>query len=159
VTERPILFQGEMVRAILDGRKTVTRRTGKTWARVKSGDVLWVRECWCPTAAGTAVPVLYRSDYGEIEPETVLNCGGLDGRWRPSIHMPRWACRLRLRVVSVLLQSSTPFEGAALWMPDVTDDEAQREGFASRTQFMALWRKLHPNYAGPVYRVQFDVTP
>jgi hypothetical protein len=73
VSDRPIIFSAPMVRALLDGRKTQTRRTAwrwvkdrgdrhlsnddadgchqpSPWQRVQPGDTLWVRETWCPVA-------------------------------------------------------------------------------------------------------------
>lgn len=81
-------------------------------------------------------------------------------RWRPSIHMPRWACRLRLVVESVTVERSVLGGGLgqmAVLMPGVTDDEARLEGFADRGAFLDLWRELYPDYNGPVYRVAFHV--
>lgn len=124
--ERPILFNGAMVRAILEGRKTVTRRAlikssqpdtifpsdfsaseamvelnstrfGTTWWKAcpfgKPGDRLWVRETW---ANGTT-RAMYRAGCNESYTPP-------DGQWRPSIHMPRWACRLLLEVTDVRVE-------------------------------------------------------
>lgn len=157
VKERPILFSGEMVRAILSGNKMQTRRivkpqppsnvesathnnardawfwwdnglTGDKFACPygKVGDRLWVRETWRPTysdgPAGRqpfidfkAGPEIKGIDYGYVPREYVdgkwQSCeeriyNMLPGypRWRPSIHMPRWACRLLLEVVSVRVE-------------------------------------------------------
>lgn len=114
-----------MVAAILDGRKTVTRRIGPTWARVQPGDRLWVREahclldacCW-PDLPHRRVDVLvdpadedgptrpvwafYRLDLDEDRPVVYCPQGHPHWlRWRPSRHMHRWASRIDLEVVSV----------------------------------------------------------
>ncbi len=128
--EKPILFSGPMVRAILAGRKTMTRRLVRwpKWcdpstaeedgdrfvAICKStgcfseipppyavGDVLWVRETWADTR-GTHFdkPIYYKADVmpGSDADTARINAGV---KWKPSIHMPRWASRLTLRVVEV----------------------------------------------------------
>jgi hypothetical protein len=135
---KPIIFQSEMVRALLEGRKTQTRRVMKPqpwcnrvgqwmWERrpginvafhpnlprehygkadipyglpYQVGDLLWVRETWAqpayrPSTAGRdADLVLFGADYPDLD--TV--------KWRPSIHMPRWASRLTLEVTDVRVQ-------------------------------------------------------
>ena len=124
---KPILFNTEMVRAILKGQKTVTRRDpfqmpeeynrikglyrdGKNqlcaifqcidlgeltikeiWARYQPGDILWVRETWAKSMAGT---FMYKADGKAIMVE----------RWHPSIHMPREAARIFLRVTDVRME-------------------------------------------------------
>ncbi|HRW55817.1 MAG TPA: hypothetical protein P5081_23340 [Phycisphaerae bacterium] len=152
---RPILFSTPMVRAILDGQKTQTRRVVKpqpsfiagdgdpndsgAWEDGtpmllgedliakpircpygRPGDVLWVREKWAETvaesggcaviayAAGGSRCVLASHD-GEGDPiGTDGECANPwipdDIRWKPSIHMPFWACRLFLRVKDVRVQ-------------------------------------------------------
>jgi len=126
VKARPILFSDAMVRALLEGRKTQTRRVvkpqpyhvdhgGKSGAVIgnragfvealcpygKTGDLLYVRECWAyqihSLSAKTAEegPFEYRADGSEQY--------RLCDRWRPSIHMPRWASRLTLRISDVLI--------------------------------------------------------
>lgn len=114
---KPALFNTDMVRAILEGRKTVTRRVVKpqppagvtrmeqgaapdrwrspgkdVWVEIRAhyqpGDILWVRETWAKSMAGT---YMYRADDKAIMVE----------RWHPSIHMPREAARIFLRVTNV----------------------------------------------------------
>lgn len=119
MAERPILFSGPMVRALLAGTKTQTRRVVKgpalEWLDSAGlvpwyvalpenrlcpygypGDSLWVREAWARTVVGTGTDMLVyregdnRTDYG--------------GPWKPSIHMPRSACRLWLEVTAVRIE-------------------------------------------------------
>lgn len=118
---KPILFNGEMVRAIIEGRKTVTRRVIKTHinlstyndalyftAPYKPGDILYVRETWAKTPYG----YIFRADGEEY-------AGRKPGdKWHPSIHMPKEAARLFLRVKYVYvarLQDSFAKESAILY--------------------------------------------
>jgi hypothetical protein len=152
VRERPILFSGEMVRAILDGRKSMTRRlrwlefvneSPNDWAfdgfmdgdssvamfhtRDRQhaiqlrcpyggpGDVLWVRETWQLGTGdgenmGINVQVKTEPWCVEVQPEhreaavAMAKRIGCGGKWRPSIHMPRWACRLTLELTEVRVE-------------------------------------------------------
>lgn len=127
--ERPILFKGPLVRAILEGRKTQTRRVVKGAALEwlvefdpsfvaepdnglcplgQPGDRLWVRETWSaqknrPLSQGA---LFYRATDGDTCPgkQMPLNWVERERRWRPSIHMPRWACRLVLEITDVRVQ-------------------------------------------------------
>jgi hypothetical protein len=83
------------------------------------GDVLWVRETWhvrglCHTlpiaASKAAAPDAFV--YAATPP------AGWTGGWRPSIHMPRWAARIFLRVESVTVER----------VQEITEEDAQREG-------------------------------
>lgn len=148
--ERPILFSAPMVRAILEARKTQTRRvvfkddcqdchqpwwcSGTHWQDGDellhcpygvAGDHLWVRETFCvgyEYAPGefTALPfdgcervrkTFYRAtdDDAPDEPRRP---------WKPSIHMPRWASRITLEVVSVRVER----------LQDITEADAKAEG-------------------------------
>lgn len=120
---KPILFNTEMVKAILDGRKTVTRRVLNPtplweespvpqvghpgyWANWDDekiykapycpGDILYVRETWCLNNFGWH----YRADWpGDNCPDMCA-----DDKWHPSIHMPKEAARLFLRVTDVRVE-------------------------------------------------------
>lgn len=131
----PILFSGEMVCNILEGRKTQTRRVINPQPRElpvlcgdgrwrsengtpgfrcrygKPGDHLWVRETFCDVNA-ELIPlkkkVYYRADK-EISPLM---------KWRPSIYMPRWASRITLEVVKVRVER----------LQDISEADARAEG-------------------------------
>lgn len=157
--ERPILFNGAMVRAIREGRKTVTRRpvgggldpdhlgetmTRRQWQRVNRelpvsfgaayfcpygqvGDRLWVRETFMDLR-GTGVE--HRPDPGgplqryayaaECPPGSHADATRKDYglKWRPSIHMPRAACRLLLEITAVRVER----------LQAITADQAEAEG-------------------------------
>ena len=120
MTDRPIIFSAPMVPALLDGRKTMTRRmawrsVGKgglfedtfstVWQKVRPGDRLWVRENFRngPSYDGVtagAVPWFATKWYeaGPARSEVLRTPITAAGKLRPSIHMPRWASRLTLVV-------------------------------------------------------------
>lgn len=149
MSEKPILFSGPMVRAILDGAKTQTRRLvkrqvgevidGVAWypdyyevngdpgsehqipSPVSVGDTLWVKETWrtisaldhlSPATIGERAleagypkpwaPLMYDAD-GSTNGEWALSRGA-PGKTRVSIHMPRWASRLTLRVIDIRVE-------------------------------------------------------
>lgn len=131
MTSRPILFNGAMVRALLDGSKTQTRRVVKLThaAHVKEprghrrwhpadpdatkacpygqpGDQLWVRETWAMDDEDNAL--LYGADIGTDSGADDWERNRLDGvpkyRWRPSIHMPRAASRITLEITGVRVE-------------------------------------------------------
>lgn len=122
--ERPILFNGEMVRAILDGRKTMTRRVVKpqpeqdtdcpyhigtgiervarTCPYGKPGDRLWVRETFCDrNNNGEQIKPLYRADGQEYEDGDGWH---FEPKWKPSIFMPRMYSRITLEITNVRVE-------------------------------------------------------
>lgn len=161
---KPILFNSDMVRAILDGRKTCTRRVIKpqpkshiayacmgsgcgkwgypgkdAWKywdddsfrlpddishnelKVKwtppchMGDILYVRETWCSAYDGERY--FYLSDkHTDREEKQLLDYN--DVKWRPSIHMPKEAARIFLRVTDVRVER----------LQDITSEQIDAEG-------------------------------
>lgn len=229
--ERPILFNGPMVRAILAGRKTQTRRVVKPQPPHKTvngtpytgfqvttlpirmgydltaycdnphyigecpygqpGDRLWVRETWRPlyVQGGTGMyegttywAIEYRANKRELRHlKCIRAMSGLfyvpeagasramhgagwwpdaETRWRPSIHMPRWASRITLEVVSVRVER----------VQDISEADAVAEGVKelgshnppqyspgyvsaagwedSRKSFAALWDSINGKRPG-----------
>ena len=147
--ERGILFSDRLVRAILEGRKTQTRRVVKgvgndnclpLGKRVKthvldaperglcpygiSGDRLYVRECWKAKAHADGWIVHYRADGRIVQTNVAVDCETphdartWDTRWRPSIHMPKWASRIWLEITGVRVER----------VQDISDADAVAEG-------------------------------
>lgn len=147
MAEKPILFNTPMVKAILEGRKTQTRRIIKglplyepyfevdegrgflmdsedgqfyaleNFSKVQPSDVLWVRETWNGLRTGNEKvgyhkTFWYRADEKDENP---------DDRWRPSIHMPREAARIFLKVKDVRAER----------LQSITVEEIKAEGLTS----------------------------
>lgn len=170
--EKPILFNTEMVQAILEGRKTQTRRImklqpkpcnhkeyedaewknkpaqwindGNDWycalcgngiqmsghsvfhAPYQVGDILWVRETWNNLVDDNGDNWVYKAD------------GGWDElSWHPSIHMPKVAARIFLKVTNVKVQR----------VQDITLENSLNEGFRSISDFETIWDKLYRNWS------------
>lgn len=130
--ERPILFSSEMIKAILEGRKTMTRRVirfKKSNLRDitipmpqecpygKPGDRLWVRESYKDWSSGTN-RISYRADYTKDDEDMELEVGGVTPKWRPSIFMPRWASRITLEITGIKVER----------LQEISEEEARREG-------------------------------
>lgn len=181
VKERPILFSGPMVEAILAGRKVQTRRTRGAlldfplaWKLCKAsdpdahnprcswathqllcdcgvieadhiaknplgtpGDRLWVREAWrvekwrdpfkpSEIRKDSCQPPEYRAT---PEPRRIW----AGGRWRSSIHMPRWVSRIDLIITAVRVER----------LADITDADARAEGVEGGAAFLSLWESIH----------------
>ena len=151
---KPILFNTEMVTALLEGRKTETRRIvkpGHLWAlksryrrehpeitdqRIieelclppyRPGDVLWVRESWAVLYNVTGWPTggSVGDKVGYIyKADNLLSGMEPQPRWRPSIHMPKEAARLFLEVTEVHAER----------LQDITAEGCLREGVEPAAQ-------------------------
>lgn len=146
MTVRPIIFSGPMVRALVDGRKTQTRRLATSpLAKCEPGDRLYVREAWrLHERFSDVVRVRYQASERQSWTEQredfpVALAQGLKDKagYRPSIHMPRWASRLTLTVTEVRRQ----------FLQGISRDDAIAEGITERHGF---WNADHgqPPLAG-----------
>lgn len=190
---KPILFNTDMVKAILAGKKTVTRRPikgmGNTWhinkllcdwglsrePKIIDGilhweiqtdvddsnifkyklpchirDILWVRETWkiYKKAVNKSKNYKIAEFYGYKADENNKNNPSefYEGKWRPSIHMPRKAARIFLKVNDVRVER----------LQDITEDNAEKEGFkhggikepwiTANGGFMTTWNKIYGNW-------------
>ncbi|WP_370602552.1 hypothetical protein [Citrobacter cronae] len=192
--ERGMIFNREMVRSIIDGRKTQTRRimaiqpehselglrrvidskngrdngkyfwsqSGACGLKMRSkmfgcpygevGDRIWVRETWSDVNLEGSPAVAYRADdevYDLMEDESLLDEGGsfnyqdprvckyqfaawhsdlisgIEGNWRPSIHMPRWASRITLDITDVRVER----------LNGISETDAEAEGIDMEALF------------------------
>ena len=181
--QRPILFSGPMVRALLDGSKTQTRRVAKakhlSWIEGsvlnfldgkwnqrplpygKPGDQLWVRETWQgPLLEEYEVDAdadwqsanrihqyqnpahcAFAADGGS-PPEFIDSDDNIQRRWRPSIHMPRWASRITLEITGVrverlqnISEADAMAEGCPF--PNMADGDDPRKWYSD------LWNSIN----------------
>ena len=188
--EFPIIFNSEMVMALLDGRKTQARRMVKpqpTWYDNNApgitsgcmglqykgerysigyppdykythfckdhcpygqpGDRLWVRETWAelydnPNQSGNwnTHPV-YKADYNTIKEFCDVK------RWKPSIHMPRWASRITLEITDVRVERVQDIRNEDILKegtPVVSNNQNPYE--AAQEDFAHLWNSIYKNW-------------
>lgn len=172
---KPILFNTDMVRAILDGRKTVTRRvikdkdivnalncesdgtpiafidheTGDSHppafpCQYQPGDILYVRETWNKVKLASESDWHY--EYRASCENQVYFSNGFMAEWRPSIHMPKDAARLFLRVTDVRVER----------LQDITSGQIDAEG-CKEWAYSAKTGELLPS--GPsFFQIKWDRT-
>lgn len=161
---RPILFSAPMVRALLDGRKTQTRRIVKPqpngtesvspchwvetgWSTSRGSSGCLCRPVRCPYGqpgdllwvretfcSDDDTPTIYKADGDE---ELYIKNHDLlctNLPWKPSIHMPRWTSRLTLEITGVRVER----------LQDITEEDAKAEGivFCERDSDGAEWYSL-----------------
>ena len=176
--ESPIPFKGDMVRAVLSGQKTQTRRPMKPipvypdafgglrreihdgqvhfWASGaelpahkfrcpygQPGDRLWVRERWAADMSFDDLPPRMLPPRGmPIYYHATAQC--MDYKWRPSIHMPRWASRITLEITDIRVER----------VQNIHEEDAIAEGIDPRklsylsgeravTKFSVLWNSIY----------------
>jgi hypothetical protein len=145
VKERPILFSAPMVRALLSGQKTQTRRAIKEVVKIAffnfltpcpygaPGDRLWVREAWrlplsldkenAKTIREKSLAAGYETPWAPVQYEADLARVNWDlstsvGRYRHARFMPRWASRIVLEIDTIRVQK----------LQDITENDAMAEG-------------------------------
>ena len=164
IKERPILLSAPMVRAILDGRKTVTRRPVKVQPRSRAdigsygkgqpfirnpdvtkrnpecpfgnpGDRLWVRETWARVGNGDPGYLTYRATYPDCLPPDLENIlASGDIRWKPSIHMFRRDSRILLEITDVRVER----------LQDISRSDIRAEGLECPPELAS--DDVSPNY-------------
>lgn len=152
---KQILFNAEMVRAILEGRKSCTRRLVKHDVEsvlnspyhkahpevedkqiisklcnppYQPGDILYVRETWCDDRQFTHDSTPGRYFYKASENENF--------KWKPSIHMPKEAARIWLKATDVRVER----------LQEITVDGCHREGINIETSAVTDGETLNRNH-------------
>lgn len=164
--ERPILFSAPMVRALLAGTKTQTRRAFNdkaNWNFIEGqgdmstcpygqpGDRLWVRENGWQRPFRSARDMREGADtWPPYEYDAEPVCCWEDGElkrlgWkrRPSIHMPRWASRILLEVTAARVER----------LQEISESDAMAEGVGAlpietrhatpKADFQFLWESIN----------------
>jgi hypothetical protein len=172
MVEHPIPFNGPLVRAIFNDRKTQTRRVLKLTdaGHVKEprghrrwhpddpnallacpygqpGDSLWVREAWAPRTLGA-----WSNMDRHMKPLYRESADRPEWKniWKPAITMPRWASRLLLRITDIRLErlqtiseADARAEGTQEPRLSTLGGALAQAAWSERQVFERLWRKLH----------------
>lgn len=169
-TMKPILFNTDMVRSILEGRKTVSRRVVRMkeldevlssparkenpdvpdsrfikclcTAPCEAGDILLVRETWSPVNVRPR-RYIYKADVDRRIGEGV----GLPLCWHPSIHMPREAARIFLRVTGVRVER----------LRDMVLGDVLMEGIKESDEYEKTWDRWHQTWNSTIKKKDLPI--
>ncbi|EPH9645957.1 hypothetical protein ACS35N_004446 [Enterobacter hormaechei] len=143
IIERGMIFNGEMVRAILDGRKTQTRRIIKPQPEgTLSGSLsgMWLSRPLNGLLLPKIEDIAIHCPFGVVGDRIwVRETWAEDVRWTPSIHMPRWASRILLEITDVRVEQ----------LNDISEEDARSEGISGssardvKEAYAALWRSIY----------------
>ncbi len=156
-----IIMSGESARAIMDGRKTQTRRVVKPQPVLKNGvwelpgcgwcesinviypdikplyklfpydEYVWVKETWLPRGGGKAC--IYRANFVDAGAKGVASMYSEDGKWKSPMFMPRSLSRLTLEIMDTHMEK----------LKDITEDDIVSEGADSLESYARLWDKIN----------------
>jgi len=171
--ERPIIFNTENVKAILDGRKTQTRRIVKPQPELtitdeqykdnmrlllygggrfcpygEIGDRLWVRENWRVITDDNRYAIVFKDGGMKFfDGQTTYK---IEDYWKPSFFLPKWASRITLEITGVRverLQEITTWDMEAEGLPYKIErkNEAEEicESEVAQEWFRCLWDSLN----------------
>ena len=145
----PILFNTEMVRAILDGRKSCTRRIVKPQPTARygvqcimppyqPGDILYVRE----TFYEDEDCIFFKADNEKLTGYRNMRGEDIVVKWHPSIHMPKEAARIWLKVTDVRVERLQEISGEGA-LAEGTDKYIHVDGTLNEdqtiTSFIGIW--------------------
>lgn len=167
MNSKPILFNTDMVRAILGNRKTMTRRVVKERELIdhppyRPGDILYVRETWRAwrarryeadihiefKAGGEGVALRFphgcTDSVNRDEYDNFFKKWGVGAKWHPSIHMPREAARIFLKVTDVRAERLWEIDGRGILAEGIdngSSNPAMGKRFENmqRMAFQRLW--------------------
>ncbi|HMD89447.1 MAG TPA: hypothetical protein VKF38_09820 [Anaerolineaceae bacterium] len=163
--EHPIIFSSGMVRSILDGRKTQTRRVikinkeayktgGRKCPYGEPSARLWVRETFALVWPGETQPKSTRDNKIEYRADLPVGCTDYPGqwpadeargnddapKWTASIFMPRWASRINLEIKNIRVER----------VQEIREKDAKAEGIAGHADNLGS-RHSNPTMIYPAF--------
>lgn len=161
---KPILFSTPMVQAIIAGNKNQTRRIVKSnstayeWLEsgftpeyvsgtgneairaINAGDILWVRETTVRLDRDHVIEGLFAykancdADSEEIRKEYIKS--GRPYKWKPSIFMPKEACRIFIKVTSIKVER----------LNEISQQDAEKEGVSIDDEGLSCYDYLDKKF-------------